>query len=326
MLRGLGGERSVAVLFYHRIANHVPDPLLQCVTQESFWEQIQTIKRRHAIIGSGELRDGLRAKRLPRGAVMLTFDDGYADNLWAGAPVLRDHRVPATFFIISGRLGQAEPLLHDRLADLVLNGEVPDQLSITAGSEQRSWRLHDCAAQTTPWHVEAGGALNARQQCYLDLHRLTRPLDWDARVAVLDQLAAAIPRAPELDAARRVLNHAELRELAAIDGFEIGCHTVNHPMLAMQPAEVQRREIFDSKAHLENILERKITTFAYPYGGSAVSGEAVNLVRDAGFDLAFDAIPGLVRRGHDALLLPRFVVRNWPSREFSDRLKQWRER
>jgi peptidoglycan/xylan/chitin deacetylase (PgdA/CDA1 family) len=317
-------RRSVAVLMYHRIAGHVLDPLNQCVSPEAFWEQISIIKRRHAIIGAGELRDGMRAKRLPRGAVMLTFDDGYGDNLWSAAPVLRDHRAPATFFIISGRLGQTAPLLHDQLASLVLSGDVPSELRITAGSEQRRWQLSGCLPQTTPWDAGNGGERNARQQCYLDLHQLTRPLDWEARVGILDQLTAAIPRDPALDASRRVLNHAELRELAAVDGFEIGCHTVNHPMLAQQDPETQRREIFESKAQLETILDRKITVFAYPYGGStAVGGETVHLVREAGFELAFDAITGLVRDTQEPLLLPRFGVRNWTASDFSSRLKQW---
>jgi peptidoglycan/xylan/chitin deacetylase (PgdA/CDA1 family) len=322
-LGGRAGEGSVAVLMYHRIASHVPDPLNQCVTQEAFWEQIRIIKGRYSIISAAELRDGLRAKRLPRGAVVLTFDDGYGDNLWCGAPVLRDHRAPATFFIISGRLGQNQPLLHDQLASLVLNGDVPPELSITAGSDRRSWRLSGCAPQTKPWDTASAGERNARQQCYFDLHQMTRPLDWDARVDVLNQLTAAIPRDPALDAARRVLNHAELRELAAIDGFEIGCHTVNHPMLAKQRLETQRREIFESKAQLEQILGKEINVFAYPYGGSAaVSGETVNLVRDAGFDLAFDSSAGLVRENQDPLLLPRCVVRNWTPGEFSTTLKQ----
>jgi peptidoglycan/xylan/chitin deacetylase (PgdA/CDA1 family) len=218
------GRRSVAVLMYHRIANHVLDPLNQCVTAETFWDQIQIIKRRHTIIGGGELREALRTKRLPRQAVMLTFDDGYADNLWSGAPVLRDHGAPATFFIISGRLGQTAPLLHDQLASLVLGGDVPPELRINAGSEQRCWHLDGCAPQTTPWDPGSATERNARQQCYLDLHQLTRPLDWEARVAILEQLSAEISRDPALDTSRRVLNHTELRELAAVDGFEIGCH------------------------------------------------------------------------------------------------------
>jgi hypothetical protein len=75
---------------------------------------------------------------------------------------------------------------------------------------------------------------------------------------------------------------------------------------------------------LETILERKITVFAYPYGGcAAVNDETVNLVRDAGFELAFDAITGLVRDAQEPLLLPRFGVRNWTAGEFSNNLKKW---
>ena len=204
------GRGSVAVLMCHRIASHVLDPLNQCVTSETFWDQIRIIKRSHTIIGVGELRDGLRTKRLPRRAVMLTFDDGYGDNLWSGAPVLRDHGAPATFFIISGRVGQTAPLLHDQLASLVLSGDVPPEIRIRAGSEQHSWHLDGCAPQTTPWDPAHAEEAEARQQCYLDLHQLTRPLDWEARAGILDQLSAAIPRATRrFDASRRVLNHTQ---------------------------------------------------------------------------------------------------------------------
>ena len=35
---------------------------------------------------------------------MVTFDDGYADNADLAAPILRRLGIPATFFIISGRI------------------------------------------------------------------------------------------------------------------------------------------------------------------------------------------------------------------------------
>lgn len=50
--------------------------------------------------------------RLPRRPVLLTFDDGYVDDVAQVLPVLRAHRMTAAFFIITGRFH--EPGFLDR--------------------------------------------------------------------------------------------------------------------------------------------------------------------------------------------------------------------
>jgi peptidoglycan/xylan/chitin deacetylase (PgdA/CDA1 family) len=42
---------------------------------------------------------------LPSRAIVLTFDDGYADFFTAAAPILQSHGFTATSFVISGRMG-----------------------------------------------------------------------------------------------------------------------------------------------------------------------------------------------------------------------------
>ena len=48
--------------------------------------------------------DGLA--RLPRRPVLVTFDDGFADLLEAGLPVLQGERVPAVAFVVAGLAGE----------------------------------------------------------------------------------------------------------------------------------------------------------------------------------------------------------------------------
>jgi peptidoglycan/xylan/chitin deacetylase (PgdA/CDA1 family) len=49
-----------------------------------------------------------RERRLPPArSVIITFDDGYADNYENGYPILRQHDAPATIFLVSGYVGQS---------------------------------------------------------------------------------------------------------------------------------------------------------------------------------------------------------------------------
>lgn len=80
-----------------------------------------------------------------------------------------------------------------------------------------------------------------------------------------------------------MLDWAQARELAA-QGHEIGAHSVTHPQLDLLAAPLARSEIQVSKAQLEEGLERRIRSFAYPHGYS--SPLVRRSVVEAGFDSA----------------------------------------
>jgi len=108
----------------------------------------------------------------------------------------------------------------------------------------------------------------------------------------------------------RPLTTGELHRLAKSPFIEIGGHTMTHPTLAMAPMDEQRREIAGCRVELQRALGARVTAFAYPYGNllEDYTPETVDLVRDAGFDLAF-ATSGTFAKPHcDAFQIPRFTM------------------
>lgn len=71
--------------------------------------------------------------------------------------------------------------------------------------------------------------------------------------------------------------------------IEFGSHTMNHPRLAEISLEDARWEITESKKQLENLFQKEMFAFAYPYGNGAYNGDVRKLVLDAGhiFDFSF---------------------------------------
>ena len=77
------------------------------------------------------------------------------------------------------------------------------------------------------------------------------------------------------------LTSEQLKETSRHPKIIIGAHSVTHSLLEETTDDECKREIFDSKEHLENFIGRKVKHFAYP-NGSFSEREAL-LVQEAGF-------------------------------------------
>ena len=99
---------GAAILGYHSISEG-DDPLGLAVSPARFAEHLEVLARRTRPMRLDALTRALRDRRVPPRAVVVTFDDGYADLLHAAAPLLERHDVPATAFVTTGSPGQVFP-------------------------------------------------------------------------------------------------------------------------------------------------------------------------------------------------------------------------
>jgi peptidoglycan/xylan/chitin deacetylase (PgdA/CDA1 family) len=291
-----------------------------CVTPEHFAEHVEVIAESHEPVRLQDLVAALREGELPPRAVAITFDDGYADNLAAAKPLLERIGVPATVFVASGWIGGDRPFWWDELEVLLLRpGRLPPVLELEVGTEILRWELNgdavytpEAAAARSGWTVLDRHDPGPRQRIYRELSDRLRRLDVSARERVLHYLQSAAERTEAVDGEpARALTLDELRRLAGDDLVEIGAHTVTHPILSKLAPDMQRAEIIGSRQQLESALDRRIGSFAYPYGGADDFDHTTALiVREAGFDHACANVSSRLERGTDVYRLPRILVRD----------------
>lgn len=96
--------------------------------------------------------------------------------------------------------------------------------------------------------------------------------------------------------ARAFLDWDGVRELAR-RGFDIGSHTVEHPILSRVDTDRLGVELRESKAVIEREIRKRCTSIAYPNGSPRdVSEDVFRETWAAGYECAFTTTPTWYRR------------------------------
>ncbi|HEY1369745.1 MAG TPA: polysaccharide deacetylase family protein [Gaiellaceae bacterium] len=108
-----GDVRSLRVLMYHKV-NDLPGNRMS-MPVSLFDEQMHQLRELgyRAVDLDAVLDHYGGGAPLPDGAVLITFDDGYRDNLQNAAPILQRHGYPAVQFVPIGYVGDPLPLPHE---------------------------------------------------------------------------------------------------------------------------------------------------------------------------------------------------------------------
>jgi len=343
-MRGIGRLRRTArrvtnmfvphaiILLYHRVSELPLDPQLLCVTPQHFAEHLEVIRDCGRTIQVKALGEALQHRSSGRCSVVVTFDDGYADNLYNAKPLLERFDIPATVFVTTGYVGSKREFWYDDLERILLHaGPLPETLRLKLSDHWYQWELGAqvaCGeagdAGTREWNVSRKENPTVRHGLYRSLFQILQPLPDTERQKILKKLASWAGMDTIHRRTHRTLTPQEVIGLADGGLVEIGSHTVTHPVLSALPLIAQRAEMDGSKACLEEILGRPVASFAYPFGGrSHYTEQTVAAVREAGFERACSNFAGTVRRGTDRWQLPRFLVRDWDGGEFARNLEDW---
>jgi peptidoglycan/xylan/chitin deacetylase (PgdA/CDA1 family) len=314
---------------YHRVTELANDPYLMAVTPEHFAEHMEVVRKFYFPIGLEQLAQALRGGKIPKRAVVVTFDDGYVDNLYNARPILERYEIPAMVFVTTGHIGNPSEFWWDELDRLLLQpGTLPVVCELPLNGRTLHCQLDEAAAYTTAdyerhraWHIEREDDPTPRHRLHRLLYQLLHSLTQKDQRKLLDNLRAWASAGPTGRPTHRTLLPDELSQLADRRLIEIGAHTVTHPLLGKLPLAAQRDELRQSRTRIEELLDHQVISFAYPHG--SYTQETLAVVQEAGFSIACSSDTDVIRKGSDTLRLPRMSMRNWDGTSFARWLSAW---
>lgn len=299
------------VLLYHRVTNLELDPQLLAVSPEKFYEQVNFVKKSYHLLSIDEFDFIIeKGKKFPPNSFILTFDDGYADNLYEALPILENLNAQALFFIATATLGTNQEFWWDDLERVFLGCHQDFPTKIKLSIAEKSYEFLTDSYEN-------------REKSYRRLHPIIKPLSIQDRTDTFAQILSQTSLEKQGRLSHRPLTWQELKKLASSPSVAIGCHTHNHLQLSAHLQEEQYQEISTSKQSLEKYLQRKILHFSYPFGTrSDYNKETIQICKNLNFQYAYSNYPEKVKIYTDIFQIPRFLVRNWGKQEFANYLSK----
>jgi peptidoglycan/xylan/chitin deacetylase (PgdA/CDA1 family) len=186
---------------------------------------------------------------LPPRAFVVTFDDGFANNLEVAAPILADMRIPATFYVTTGFIEENRMSWVDR-AETALEDAAPGRLTLPWGER----RFSDDAGKI---------AVLAEMRTMI---KSDRRLDGDEIATLVQRSVGLEPTFSGDGPLDRKLTWAETRALAQTEGFLVAGHSHTHAILSHLDSDALEREISLSLALLAEKAGVRNRHYAYPEG------------------------------------------------------------
>ena len=219
---------------------------------DEFDRQMKFLRDECAVLSIDEVVDlRERGRPYPPRSVAVTFDDGFKNNAAVAAPILRDHGVPAVFYVTAGMVNTDLMFWVDKVEDCI---NLTEKSDITVQLQQpRKFSLSDDAEK-----IEA----------ITEIKKFCKSVEDTRKNQVLSDL---IEQTGVLPSVAHADNYQKLgwKELIAMHEdplFTIGGHSMYHSILAnLEPREMER-DVNLSIGLLEYHLKDKLTHYAYPEG------------------------------------------------------------
>ena len=257
---------------------------MEQVRYVSKFYRVQTLS---SVVSASNSATGFRGD-----VVVITADDGYADNFQPLIEAAIKFEAPSTLYVTTNCIDVGEPTT------------VMWVMLVVHYAAAQSIDLPEIGLRTM-WIRTA----KEKETAIREIDGLLKPLPPNRRSEVINGL---IDKSGRGELVRQLgqsvmLQWNQIRAMSSV-GVEIGAHTVTHPVLSRLDPVAARCEIVGSVDRVRAMLGSEAITFAYPYGGQAdVNEMVVETCRSSGVKAAVMLV-GDGRLGSDFFRIPRMVV------------------
>jgi len=283
---------GAAVLMYHSVLDDPDEQWLALGgighSTKIFRQQMEAVARRYHPISLDDLLTFVQGgKELPPRSVVVTFDDGYADNLDVAVPILSELGVPATFYITVGCVDTGRVPWPSQLRYSFF-------LTSAASWQQKGgklWRLYDKQSRNQAFLQACDDC--AKLSCEAQ-HRFVSRVQSELNAAIPDSIPTKMMSWDQVRALRK-------------KGHIVGSHTMTHPNMAYVPADDARRELLHSKEKLDAEMPEPVVHFSYPCPAlwPHWNSQTLAMSKEIGYQTAVTTEGGMVRKKDDPLCLHR---------------------
>lgn len=293
-------NNSAFILMYHRVlpkedarGGRIPVQPGMYVTPESFRVHLSWLSNQYSILSLTELAGRLASGQDISRCVVLTFDDGWADNYRYAYPLLKEYNSPATIFLASGFIGTVRRFWPEEIGWAAF--------AVSAGRFDVSLFPGPLADMMQTEMTSRSKPLEVVDRMIAEI----KTWDEDRRTTVAES-CAAIRETKDGCGESLLMSWDEAREMSASGLVDFGSHTVSHALLDQLPGERVRRELEESAERICGEIGSPVELFAYPNGN--YDSTVLSMLPGIGIKVAVTTRHGFVRPDSSLLELPRIAI------------------
>ena len=307
------GKLYISMYHYVRDLKHSRYPEIKGLDVSLFRQQIEFMKEHFSIVTMEQVIDAVERKvALPENALLLTFDDGYADNYTYAFPILEEYGVQGSFFI-PGKTFTTHQLLDVNKVHYILASAHIFELVEDVKKEMDYFRGQEFDYASTEELFQQYAVANRfdPKETIFVKRMLQTVLPEKVRNMISSKLFEKYVGVSEEQLAYELyLTEDQIRTMKR-HGMFIGVHGYDHYWLGNLESEQMKTDISMALDTLDEFIDRKHWVMNYPYG--SYNSEVIDYIKRQGACVSLTTDVRVADLDYDSPLeLPRLDCNDYP--------------
>lgn len=286
-------KNGVYILFYHRLSDATKQKRVasSAVSYQNFDKQLDFLSKNYKIVSMDEVPSLLRSSsKLSEEYMVITFDDGYRDNLTYGSDIFSKYNLRPTIYLTVNCIENQTLLWFDIVNDIVFSSK-KSVITLKVGQDLITKKIDS--------HYRKSVLLRI-------LKSYMKRISTEDKLKYIDYMISEFDVSIDMKTDLMLTWDQSLELLS--QKVVIGSHTMTHPILSRSKLQDAEIEISEPKRIIEEKLDAKVEHFAYPNGHTSDFNDEIKKIVSSHYATSVTTITGINKPGCDMYELKRIYV------------------